>query len=303
MPTYSYIARSRSGERAEGTMDAPDRRALMLGLERKGLVPVSVKEAGLGAAAKPGKGDKPGKAAKPGKADASAKAKKADKPGRKGEQGMPSISFSRKKTHMTMREVSQFTRELADLLNSGMTLGNALNTLSRRKTKTAGDAIVSDLRDQIIKGKSLSDALAAYPASFSNLFVSMVRAGEASGAVPEALARLSTHFDRVLAAREKVVTAMTYPMIVLSFGFITIIFVMTFVIPKFSLVFLELGATLPLPTRILIGSSSFVLKYGIFMFAAAVAATSESGRRPSWCSICFFVSSPITHWKSRTISG
>lgn len=252
MPTYTYAARSKAGERTEGTLDAPDRRAALLSLERKGLVPVSVTEKSLGAT--PAKADKKG--AKPA-------ASTAKSFGRRDTQPAPqAFTLGKKRTRMNMREVLIFTREIGDLLNSGMTLGNALNTLSRRKTKSAADAIVVDLRDQIIKGASLSEAMAQYPDSFSNLFVSMVRAGEASGAVSESLERLGSHYTRVLEAREKVMMAMTYPAIVLAAGFFTIIFVMVFVIPKFSQVFAELGATLPLPTRILIGSSAFIMNYG-----------------------------------------
>ncbi len=266
MPTYAYIARSKTGERAEGTLEASDRRAVLVQLERKGLVPVSLAEKGLGAPAKA-----PVKPA--GKPEVKA-AKPSGPPrygtGRKEEPAQPSFSFSSKKPRMNMREVLVFTREIGDLLNSGMTLGNALNTLSRRKTKTTADVIILDLRDEIIKGASLSEAMAKYPDTFSTLFVSMVRAGEASGAVSESLERLGSHYERVLEAREKVMMAMTYPAIVLAAGVFTIIFVMVFVIPKFSQVFAELGATLPLPTRILIGTSSFIMSYGWLMALLSV---------------------------------
>jgi len=258
MPSYTYIARSRSGERSQGSIEAPDRRAALLNLERKGLVPVSVTDSVAVAAAV--KADKKAKPAAP-----------AKKSGRDVQEGAPAIHFSRKRTRMNMREVLMFTRELGDLLNSGMTLGIALNTLSRRKTKSAADLIVVELRDQIIKGESLSEALSRYPDSFSTLYVSMVRAGEASGGVYESLLRLGEHYERVLSAKEKVMMAMTYPSIVLGAGFLTIIFVMTFVIPKFSVVFSELGATLPLPTRILIGTSDFVLTYGWLALIALIA--------------------------------
>lgn len=257
MPTFNYIARSRSGEKAQGSMEAPDRRTALLNLERKGLVPVSVTESGLGAP--------PAKAAKAEKKPAPAARKKPEPA-----EAPNAVSFGKKKNRMNMRELLMFTRELEDLLHSGMTLGNALNTLSRRKTKSAADAIVLDLRDQIVKGSSLSDALAKHNDSFPNLYISMVRAGEASGAVVDSLTRLGHHFERVLEAREKVIQAMIYPSIVLGAGVLTIIFVMTFVIPKFSTVFSELGATLPLPTRILIGTSSFVLNYGWLLGIALV---------------------------------
>jgi type II secretory pathway component PulF len=90
----------------------------------------------------------------------------------------------------------------------------------------------------------------------------MVRAGEASGQLSEALERLNRHYERVLEAREKVVMAMTYPAIVLTVGAVTMVFTMMFVVPRFSTIFAELGSTLPLPTLILIRSSEFLLKWG-----------------------------------------
>jgi type II secretory pathway component PulF len=143
-----------------------------------------------------------------------------------------------------------------------MTLGNALNTLSRRKTQKAQDVIVTKLRDDIIRGDSLSDALARHPDSFPNLYVNMIRAGEASGRLADALERLAKHFETVQEAREKVTGALTYPVIVLVMGVVTMIFMMVFVVPKFSTIFEGLGQTLPLPTQILISLSGFMLRYG-----------------------------------------
>lgn len=245
MPRFTYTARSASGEKVQGTVETPDRRAALLQIERQGLVPVSVREA----------------------AAASAVAQAASGPRFQVATGVT------RKARMRMRDTLTFTRELGDLIQSGMTLGNALNTLSRRHTKTDQDRIVVELRDEIVRGASLSDALGRYPETFSTLYISMVRAGEASGTVTEAFDRLVKHYERVLAAREKVVGAMIYPAIVVVVGLLTIIFTMTYVIPKFSKVFGELGATLPLPTRMLIGISSFVLTYGWMVAIAAVAIT------------------------------
>lgn len=261
MPRFTYSARSRSGEKLDGVVDAPDRRSALLQIERMGLVPVSVKEAAAGAAAPaPAKS-----AAKPAVKAAPATVKgKAEKPARfQMNLGGP------RAPRMNMRETLFFARELSDLLSSGMTLGNALHTLSRRKTKSDQDRMVVELRDEIIKGASLSEALTRYPETFSNLFVSMVKAGEASGAVNDALGRLVKHYERVLEAREKIIGAMIYPSIVLIVGLLTIIFTMTFVIPKFSVVFGELGATLPLPTRILIGISNFMIAWGWLLAVGA----------------------------------
>lgn len=254
MPRFSYSARSRSGEKMDGLVEASDKRSALVQLERMGLVPVSVKEAAAGAAA-PAPAKAPATSA--GKAAPAPVKPKTEKPSKlQMNLGGP------RAPRMNTRETLFFARELSDLLSSGMTLGNALHTLSRRKTKSDQDRMVVELRDEIIKGASLSEALTRYPETFSNLFVSMVRAGEASGAVNDALGRLVKHYERVLEAREKIVGAMIYPAIVLIVGVLTIVFTMTFVIPKFSVVFAELGATLPLPTRILIGISNFMIAWG-----------------------------------------
>jgi type II secretory pathway component PulF len=237
MPRFSYTARSASGEKVQSTVEAADRRAALLAIERQGLTPVSVQEAALGASAAPGR-------------------KAAD-----GER-KPFFTLPTGRPRMRAREMLLFTRELSDLIASGMTLGTALNTLSHRRTSKGQDAIVLDLRDEIIRGTSVSDALARWPESFSNLYVNMVRAGEASGQLAEALERVGKHYERSLEAREKVAMALIYPGFVLSVGLLTMLFTMIFVVPRFSIIFTELGSTLPLPTRILIGSSAFLLHWG-----------------------------------------
>ena len=172
---------------------------------------------------------------------------------------------------MNLREILLLTRELSDLLGSGMTLGNALHTLSKRKTNPAQDEIVTALRDEIVQGTSLSDALSKWSDTFSTLYVSMVRAGEASGQLAEVLERLCRHFERVQEARDKVVMALIYPGIILSMGGLTMIFSMIFVVPRFSAIFAELGSTLPLPTLILIRLSAIMIKYG-WAIAIGIAA-------------------------------
>jgi type II secretory pathway component PulF len=239
MPTFKYIARSRTGEKVEGSIEAQDKRAALLQIERLGQVPVSVFEGGLGAPA----------------AATSAGEKKRFKLEWKGSG----------KARMGMREVLLFTREMSDLLASGMTLGNALHTLSRRKISKGQDRIVTELRDQIVQGTSMSNALSQWPDTFSTLYVSMVRAGEASGQLAEVLERLCHHYERVQEAREKVLMALIYPGIVLSMGLVTMIFSMVFVVPRFSAIFAELGSTLPLPTLILINMSHALIRYGWLM--------------------------------------
>jgi type II secretory pathway component PulF len=151
-----------------------------------------------------------------------------------------------------------------------MTVGNALNCLANRKTGKAGDRIIAELRDDIIKGLSLSDALAKHPRTFSNLYVSMIRAGEASGSMHEILQRLVAHYERVQETKEKVVMALVYPLIVLVMGVFTMIFAMVWVIPKFKTVFGQMQQALPLSTRILMGMSTWLARYGWIAGGTAV---------------------------------
>ena len=189
---------------------------------------------------------------------------------------------------MKLAELLLFTGELSDLLASGMTLGTALHSLALRKTGRAQDEIVTDLRDEIVQGSSLSTALARWPESFPTLYVSMVRAGEASGQLSAVLERLMKHYERLLEAREKVMMAMVYPIIVALIGFGAMIFIMTFVVPRFSAMFEELGGTLPLPTRMLIAISEGLLRYGwvlaivLFFGIAALRRTFRTPAGREW---------------------
>ena len=232
MAEFSYTARTRSGEKVSGTVEADDRRSAMAQIESMGHVPVSVTEGGA--------------AAKRDRASASGG-------GFKWHRGAP---------RMGLRSTLLFTTELSDLIASGMTVGQALSTLSKRETGGPGDEIVRGLRDEIVRGSSLSDAMARYPKTFSQLYSSMIRAGEASGTLPEVLLRLVAHFERVQDTREKVITALVYPAIVLTMGMLTLIFCMVKVIPQFQTVFQDMGQALPASTRLMIDGSGWIVRYG-----------------------------------------
>ncbi|MBT3192821.1 MAG: type II secretion system F family protein [Verrucomicrobia bacterium] len=247
MPTFAYTARSRSGEKVTGDLEAKDRRTALADIERQGLIPVSVKE---------------GSAAAAGKAKA--------KGGKRFQLARPD--------RMTMREVLIFTTELSDLLASGMTLGNALNTLASRRSGKGSDTIIGSLRNEIVRGTSLSDALALHPKIFTNLYVNMIRAGEASGALHEVLMRLVEHYERLQDLKEKVVMALVYPMIVVIMGVATLIFAMVSIVPKFQALFDGMGQALPLPTRILIGSSEFMTNYGLVVLGVVAVVAVVANR-------------------------
>ena len=279
---FRYVAKTRGGVRKEGTLEAADVRSAAAALARQGLIPISVKDGGGGdAGAEKTKALVPArKAAAPAAKPAAAPAKKPAAAAKKAPVKAPGggtpgwLKFEKRKgvrPKMKTGEVLLFSKELSDLLASGMTLGNALHSLANRKTGRGQDEIVTSLRDEIVGGASLSAALGQWPETFPSLYVSMVRAGEASGQLPSVLARLVAHYERIQAAREKVSMALVYPIIVAVVGVGAMIFMMVFVIPKFSEIFEELGGTLPLPTRILIGLSGATVKYGWALALGAVA--------------------------------
>ena len=165
MPTFAYSARSRAGERVDGQIDAADRKSALHMVEAKGFLPISVKEA-LGAPVKE-------------KSKSKGKGKAKGGAGIKGSETVKKFQLERRgKTKMKMRETLIFARELRDLLSSGMNLGEALNSLSRRTTGTGSDHVMRRLKEDIVQGSSLSDALAKHPDSFATFFVNMIRAGE-----------------------------------------------------------------------------------------------------------------------------
>lgn len=232
MPTFKYIARGADGKRIDGTLDAADRRAALQMLQQKGCTPLSIDQTSV---------------------------KTSTLPGRKRFKFESGLN---RKTRMGPRDTLLFTRETADLLSSGMTLGRALHTLAQRNGEAAQSEIVKRLRDEVVQGSALSDALRIYPDTFPTLYISMVRAGEASGALAESLEGLCHHYERVQEARGKVITAMIYPAIVLGVGMISLIGLMVFIVPRFGSIFDELGGTLPLPTRILMAMSNGMIHYG-----------------------------------------
>ncbi len=238
MPVFSYRARKRNGEAVEGSVDARDRRAAMQEIERQGLVPVSVREG----------------------ASVASRGKSKDK--------KKTAPVMRGVPRMRRREVLSFTTELSDLLASGMTLGNALNCLAGRDSGQQEKPVITALRDDIIRGASMSDALEKHPKSFGTLYSSMIRAGEASGALHEVLRRLVLHYERMQDLKDKVVMALVYPVIVLVMGVGVLIFSMVAVVPKFKKIFDTLGSQLPLPTMILMRVSEITVKYG-WMIAIA----------------------------------
>jgi type II secretory pathway component PulF len=152
-----------------------------------------------------------------------------------------------------------------------MTLGQALGCLANQgEEDSAQRAVCRDLCERIVNGEAFSDAVSHRPKTFPPLYVNMIRAGEASGAMIDVLRRLVEHYERFDSMRAKIKGAMTYPIFVLTFGIGAVIIALAFIIPRFKKVFDSLGGELPTATAILLDLSDGLLEYGWLM---AILAT------------------------------
>jgi len=245
MPTFQYKAKTQKGELITGTLAAGDRRTALAELGRLGYYPLLVDAA------------------------------EAEEKTRMG-----AFSF---RNRVSTRDVLMFTQQLSTLLRSGMSLSQALEVLERRTRKKTSSTLLASLRNDIVQGETLSGALARHSKVFPKFYVNLVKAGEASGTLDEVLDRLKRHYEQAGEAREKVVGALIYPLIVVCAGIGTIIFFMTFMVPRFAQMFKEMRATMPLPTRMLIAASSAFTSYwwiGAALIVVTVIAYRQRARTP-----------------------
>lgn len=173
---------------------------------------------------------------------------------------------------INLKDITNFTRQLSDLLEAGITIAKALDILGNQTANKRLKRIILDIRDFCVSGNPLSDALARHPKVFSKLYVNMVKSGETGGMLDSILRRLSDFFEKQLDINTRIRTALAYPILMTIVGLTTIIILITFVIPKMTVMFSDFGQALPLPTQILLGISDIIKHYWIIIIACIVAA-------------------------------
>jgi len=161
------------------------------------------------------------------------------------------------------KELYLFSKQLANLLKSGVTLLKALEVLAQQTKSVYFARVLDEVSVGVKSGRSFSTCLSDYPAIFSPLFVAMVRAGEEMGKLRQMLNSVADFLKAQEEFSSKVRSAMVYPVFMLVIGTATVIFILTFVMPKMSVIFTDAGQNLPLPTRIVMGISHFLKGYGI----------------------------------------
>jgi type II secretory pathway component PulF len=259
MPLFQYRALQPDGGVTEGQLEAagrPEAFAQMTGL---GLRPVSLAE----------------------------KAANAPSRGLALPASLASLSIGKKSEKISARALENFTRLLSSLLAAGVPLSRALVILYKESSTPAATAKWKEVHDLVIDGMSLADAMAKSPETFPRVYVAMVQAGETGGFLDLVLAQIADFHAREKELRSKVMTAMLYPCILLVMALGVLVFLLTFFIPRFQLVFAGFNAALPLPTQIVIGLSHVVRSYGVFVVAGLAVLVfavrnwfaSEKGRR------------------------
>ena len=261
MATFQYIAKDASGAERRGTVEAGDRSAAIAAVRAQGLLPTALGEV-KGAAAAP--------AAKKAAKGAKAPAKKAGlKKDIQINIKLPNFLRGRIKTKV----LTQFTRQLATLVNAGLPLMRGLEVLKRQMKDPQMVEALNGISENIAAGGTFSEALTAYPKIFDKLYVNMVKAGEAGGVLEVVLGRLAEFAEKSEKIKNKVKGAMIYPCVVLVAAVGITWFLLVAVIPKFQSVFNDMlgGAALPAITQFVINASEFMQHNGL-QIALAVAA-------------------------------
>ena len=237
MPVFVYRAADRRGQTVDGVMEAADARAVVERLHKEAYFPIKVAVQGDRAAL---------------------------------------FSFGGGSSRVRGRDLLAMTQQLATLFEAGLPLDRALAILEELAPSARVKTIVGDLLRSVRGGTSLSEALAKHhPRPFSRLYINMVRAGEKGGLLEVSLRRLAEFLEARAAFNEAVVSALAYPLVITTVGAGAIVFLMTFVIPRFATIFEDLGQAIPLPTQILLSVSAAMQAYwwvGVLIVAAGVLA-------------------------------
>ncbi|MDH4087864.1 MAG: type II secretion system inner membrane protein GspF [Nitrospira sp.] len=231
MPVYQYQGYRNDGGTTTGIIDAENPKVARLKLRKEGVYPTDVVEQG-----------------------------QVPTHSQEQSRGRTERSIGRSAT-LASTDLALLTRQFATLLVAGLPLVEALGVLVDQAEKKPIKALLADIREQVRGGKALSAVLETYGKDFSPIYVHMVRAGETSGALDQILFRLTEFLEKQLALRNKVTNAMLYPLIMLVIGSAILFFLITFVVPKITMVFAQQKQALPWPTVALMSISQFFADY------------------------------------------
>ncbi|PYI77254.1 MAG: hypothetical protein DMF01_01730 [Verrucomicrobia bacterium] len=242
MPQFSYRARNAQGELVEGVLDCADRAVAIQQIELQRCIPVRIELLG-----------------------AEPKGPKVVRPPAGGALEAPTQNLK-----IPHGQLLIFTEQLAHLLKAGMTLDEALSILEKRLKQPRVQQMTHSLHQSLVDGRSFSQALSEMPRIFQPLYVNLVAAGEASGALPQILLRLVKHLMQAKDLRDRVQQALIYPAFLALAGAVLVTIFITFMVPQLSGFMAQTGGALPLPTRILLQIHHAITSYWWVGVLAAV---------------------------------
>lgn len=231
MPIFEYHGLDAHGKTTSGIIDADSSRAARLKLRKQNIFPTEVEEQKL---------------------DGKPKSRV------KGKGFSMEVDLSKYFTFISQQDVSTMTSQLATLVGASIPVVEALGAVQEQVEKQPLKVIMADVKEKVNEGASFAQALKSHPKVFDDLYVSMVAAGEASGALELVLARLATHTEAMVQLRSKVVAALIYPALMAFVGSGLLIGIFTVVVPRVRRLFDSFKATLPLITRIMLKTSDIV---------------------------------------------
>ena len=236
MPVFEYTALDRAGKNVTGIIDADSTVTARQKLRASGKFPVQVKET-----------------------TSKAKTETA--------ASLSSLSIFNR---VTDEDIHALTRQLATLLGAGIPLVGALDALMEQTTNAPLKKIIAQIKESVNEGNSLTHSLSLHPKLFSNIYINMVRAGEASGSLDVVLERLAEFGEHQQALKSRLKAALVYPIFMAIIGTAVLFFLVSFVVPNITSVFTEMKQVLPLPTIILIWLSDFMRSFWWALFLAIV---------------------------------
>ncbi len=245
MASFQYVATNGKKETLRGTVEAADRTAALNNLSRQGLSPVSITEAS-GA----------------------------------GKSSFSSFDFFGG-NKVKSDDIVMFTRQLSAMVSAGVPLLRALSSQRDHTTSKPLKNILDGIIKDVEGGMQLADALSKYPNTYNDVYVNMVRAGEAAGILDDILKRLATQQEKNATMRKKIKSAMTYPMVLMVITVLAFFGLMIFVIPQIGGIMKDLGgedAELPALTQAMLGISGFLVKYGLYLIPVIIGGVVMLGR-------------------------
>jgi type IV pilus assembly protein PilC len=224
-----------NGARTSGVAEAADKYALAKDLKGKGIIVLSAESAGA------------------------------------ARKRLSFASFSQIFSTVSFKEKIFFIGNLSEMLAAGLALTRALKVSNKQTKNPKMQKIITDVTDSVDKGGSFAEALGKFPKVFAPTTIAMVEAGEKSGKVPEALQIVSNQMLKTYNLHKKIKGALTYPAIVIAAMIGIAVLMLVYIVPTLSATFSELGATLPLSTRLIVGLSDFLLGHYIYAIILVIA--------------------------------